>query len=552
MKRELYMYKIISKNEKARSFIVIFFVLFCALVLIFNNMILFSDEDIYQYSLEEISVNECTIEENRYIPLTGNSSIQISLPETKVNNLRINFTEALTENITFTFYIQNNNNETIKMCSKTASIGANYIAVAFQSSSNSMISIGFDHTVPVDNITVKWKEINLLQKNYLWLTFLVISVMLSVILSLLIVRKKPLTKNNLILNANPRQSNYELLRIICMFFIIVHHCVVHGGILSSAYTTNKIIAGLFVSVGKICFIVFIAISMWFLVDSEFKFSKFMKLWIEVFFYSLSLTIITGIMTDTLTIQNFLGALFPIAGNSHGFASAYLMFYLLLPFLYKLTYKITKKQARYLLVLLFYAQIFTQVLGQITNCYQSLYSELTLFIFCYILTLNLKKWPVNILNDKKFLFLLLLAIYITLVEANWMTIWGRNNRIIDYILAISGSESSILIIIAGYSIFFLVKDLKIKYSSIINRIASYTFGILLIHDHNFLRAILWNYFVDVQRWYNSPLYFILLLISGGCIFFVCSAIDYCRQELLERPFVKSLVWKKICQKFDSII
>lgn len=33
-----------------------------------------------------------------------------------------------------------------------------------------------------------------------------------------------------------RQSNFELLRIIAMFFIVIHHSLVHG-ILTSSYST---------------------------------------------------------------------------------------------------------------------------------------------------------------------------------------------------------------------------------------------------------------------------------------------------------------------------
>lgn len=74
-----------------------------------------------------------------------------------------------------------------------------------------------------------------------------------------------------------RETNIELCRIVSMVLIIMHHCATHGGGTNIDGSINKWIAYSFVPLGKICFNTFIAISMWFLVDSEFKFKKFFLL-----------------------------------------------------------------------------------------------------------------------------------------------------------------------------------------------------------------------------------------------------------------------------------
>ena len=42
-----------------------------------------------------------------------------------------------------------------------------------------------------------------------------------------------------------RNSNIELLRMICMFVIILHHSVLYGGALEQPASINLIIANLF-------------------------------------------------------------------------------------------------------------------------------------------------------------------------------------------------------------------------------------------------------------------------------------------------------------------
>ena len=194
-----------------------------------------------------------------------------------------------------------------------------------------------------------------------------------------------------------RESNFELLRIVSMLLLIAHHFCVHSGILNTD-SSNKIITFIFLPVGKICFVAFIAISMWFLVDKSFKATRWLKTWCEVFFYSVTFCLISLIINKPNSffgvIHSLGSSFFPIAGNSHGFASSYLLFYLLFPFISKLMSITNKKQHIILLGIVFYAQIFEQILNKITFYSQPIFSELLLFVFCYLLMFCLKKYPIK--------------------------------------------------------------------------------------------------------------------------------------------------------------
>ncbi|MGN9019085.1 acyltransferase family protein [Lachnospiraceae bacterium HCP1S3_C3] len=361
-----------------------------------------------------------------------------------------------------------------------------------------------------------------------------------------------LEKVNISSRIKNRESNIELLRILCMLGIIAHHCVVHGGGINMEYCSNKLICILLLPGGKIGFTCFLAISTWYLVDSKYKTAKFLKMWLEVFLYSIVFTVIASVVTNDFSLKKVFSSLLPIAGNSHGYAASYLLLYLLIPFLGKIVKNISKFQARLLLGILFYAQVLSQIIGYINDYYQSIYSEILLFIFCYILSLNLKRWPIKLINDKVVCGLTFATIWLMICQIFYLQVRGNSRGIFNFISAITKDESSILYIIAGYALFLLFRKIKIKHSYIINSIATTTFGILLIHDHNYFRTVVWNNIFKCSTWYYSR-YFILKILLCVCdIFIICGCIDYIRQVFIERPLFNNKKLVEKCKRMDDKI
>ena len=92
-----------------------------------------------------------------------------------------------------------------------------------------------------------------------------------------------------------RDSNFELFRIVLMFLIVSHHYVVNSGI-SQFYdfnniTGNMIFLQLFGFAGKIGINCFVFITGYFMIKSQFKFEKLLKLYLEIKFYRWILYII---------------------------------------------------------------------------------------------------------------------------------------------------------------------------------------------------------------------------------------------------------------------
>jgi len=361
------------------------------------------------------------------------------------------------------------------------------------------------------------------------------------------------TPKEILSSSAVRDSNIELCRVLCMLIIVAHHCVFHGGASTMEdMGINKIFALFLIPGGKLGFDCFLAISCWFLADQRFRTQRFLKVWLTTLFYSVALSAASCIFGLRLSPVNWAGALLPIAGNSHGFAASYLAFYLLLPFLAKIADGLTKKQARWLMALLLYFEVFSQIIGGITQYRQPFPSELLLFILFYFIAVNLKRWPIKISRSKGIMFGIFITIWTGLWVVKCLYALRPDNRFLEFIIGTMYDESSITNIIGGFAFFFFFLNLQIKKLPFINYLASGTLGILLIHDHNFFREILWKGILRTQEWYAGRYFIIMVAFITALVFISCFVIDRLRFHIFEKNILKNDRIQKCIQRCDQVI
>ena len=87
------------------------------------------------------------------------------------------------------------------------------------------------------------------------------------------------------------------------------------------------------------------------------------------------------------------------------------------------------------------------------------------------------------------------------------------------------------------IFTIFKNLKVKNNRVINKIASTTFGIYLIHENVFLRDIIWEQLVNGNKYINLP--FLILNAVGGVagVFLLAMVIDFIIEKLIINNLIK---------------
>ena len=134
-----------------------------------------------------------------------------------------------------------------------------------------------------------------------------------------------------------RVSKFELLRIIAMFLIVLHHSIIHGvfavGINNEInYPVNTIVSTILGMGGRIGVYLFVLVTGYFMIYSHITLAKIIKLWLPIFFWSILLYSFVGIMINNeFSIKNTITSFFPIIFNQYWFMTVYVFMYCLIPF-----------------------------------------------------------------------------------------------------------------------------------------------------------------------------------------------------------------------------
>lgn len=538
------------------AYLLCFFAIFFSGIIICKNTLFYSNEYSYTYQCTSENMLSYTYDSNENIfkPLDESARFELHDALGKVNYICVEIQDGLPKDSVVTLYNSSSNVDEYVIEKKEIRKGYKKVSFYFKDLDLDGIKILFqsyegNKLLDISNaeIKIELRTTNILQRNRKYILTVCCIFFVSILLTSIIIygSKQPFGKSK------KRDSNLELLRIISMILLVAHHYAVHGGLLWQPFSKTKYLGLIFLPIGKICFIAFIAISMYFLVDGENKTERFIMCWLEVAFYSVTLTILTWCLGGIVNYKDLISSFFVMTGNSHGFAASYLLFLLIYPFILKATKNCTKKQAFFLLFLTFSIQIFSQILKAFEGYDQPVHSELTLFVFCYFLSMCLKRYPIEIINNKLFDLLIVILIWVYVFVIYLVDYSGACYGVTRFLRDITNDESSLIYIIGGYSLFYLFKNLRIQYNKIINMIAKCCFGVLLIHDHNFLRHIFWNDIVRTQLFFETKNLYVIFIIEVFMVFFACSVLDFIRQKVLEKKIIKTPFYTGIVNKLNEV-
>lgn len=359
-----------------------------------------------------------------------------------------------------------------------------------------------------------------------------------------------------------RDSLLELYRIIVMLAIVAHHYVVNSGVLSvvsESHDPNVMFLRCFGGWGKIGINCFVLITGYFMCTSQITLKKFLKLYLEIVFYSIVLNavfVLTGY--EPLTTRMMVSTFFPIAEiTTDCFIGAFLVFFLTIPFLNVLVTHMDRRQHGLLIALLV---IVFSILPFIPS-FVFAYNHVEWFAILYIISSYLRKYPSRITENRKLWALISIAAVIcgigSIFAINAYNTAFHKLVPVWYFLADANKITALAVAICCFMAFKPKQIVRganeeirpvIPNSRIINNIASATFGVLLIHaNSDAMRRWLWQDVCNVKGNYlNCSSIVDLLAYSTGCvlvIFVICVAIDLLRQRFIERPLFDKLFPEK---------
>ena len=325
-----------------------------------------------------------------------------------------------------------------------------------------------------------------------------------------------------------RESNFELLRIISMFMIVVLHVLNHGGIYKSTniYSNDFIIVNLIESLSIVGVNCFVLISGYFGINSRFSFRKCMKIYIQVIFYSIIINyfaFVRGVIPlDKYTIIKMI---FPITTKVWWFITVYIVLYLLSPYINKLIKSLKFEEIHKLIVILFIILIILSSLVIIPNPIDnsggySLYN----FIYLYIIGAYIKLYYDNKNFDKKITFgvYLLLVVLLSTFNVCISRFKGADLTIYQY--------NFLPIFFSSISLFLFFKEIKIS-SKVINFISSLTFGVYLFHDNPIIRQNIYNFF-EIEGKLSGGKLILYIAFVAISIYTISSIIELLRKLLFK--------------------
>ncbi len=347
-----------------------------------------------------------------------------------------------------------------------------------------------------------------------------------------------------------RQSNFELMRISSMIFIIISHILVHGGIMENTTGVLHLFFTLVMSFILVHVNSFVLLAGYFNYNKDFSWKKFFKSFNQAWFYQIVIVLIaffTGLETfSKMDLVNYLSPFY----NAYWYVVCYLCLYLLSPFLNRLISNLNQKEHKRLIIILLFLFSFIPF---ITNQESIVNRGLTLvnFIMLYFIGAYLKKYSIsenfhfkNYSKNKLQIIFLLGFICFSLLHfvVYWLGLGALsfNNSLLTKIGSIFKTSfqtySAPFVICMSICYFLWFSTLNIK-SKTINFIASLVFGVYLVHDNRIIRAHLY-YWLDINNDKLITSYSIIpkILFAVVIIFVGCIIIEFVRQKVFN--FVKN--------------
>ncbi len=336
-----------------------------------------------------------------------------------------------------------------------------------------------------------------------------------------------------------RQSNFELLRLVAMFLIVLTHANFFslGRPKIEAYNAEPVWISLRFSLQSFSYIgvnLFILISGYFSIKPKLR--SVCAFLFQILYFSLcvlGLLFLVGIIINQPLVKwKYLGDAFMILSRYNWFIPAYLLLMLFAPMINDFCEKASRTQLGIFIILLFAASSYLGWGLHYSKEFNDGYSFVSL-ILLYVMGRYLRLhhyWLVNRSYKVDVLHFVLYVIINTII-ALWriknpykMSLFALNNPIQLY----------------GAVCFFLIFT-KIHFQSkLVNRLAMGTFGIFLLQMHPHIIP----YFRQLISWLNANLchgvFFLSVLgvVTGFCIVGI----------VLDKP--RQWLWKKLDSKLSS--
>ena len=369
-----------------------------------------------------------------------------------------------------------------------------------------------------------------------------------------------------------RNSNIEILRIIGMLFIILQHALSVGLSFDSMpeISGSLIFMQTFIGcTGWLGNMLFIMISGYFLYDSKFSLKKILMLWFQLFLYSAGISLIVYIckiqiygVTGTgfcftrlvdkrcMKLSELIFSFMPFCTAQNWYATKYIVFLFFVPFLNVMVRQLDRKMHARLILLMF---VIINVFSIVPFFDVYLINDYSAFFMLFFAGSYMKKYKdfLSGVSGTSFIAagILMPVLYVTL-RFLLLCSYGTIDSVSSGPASIVFSSHLYNLILTWSAVSLFAGALRIpeRHFPAVNLIASSTFGIYLLHNHNYFRRNVWMDFFNLNEKFDGGSFIPSVILAVFAVFTVCSIVDILRKILLEPLYARLIEF--FLKKIDS--
>lgn len=317
-----------------------------------------------------------------------------------------------------------------------------------------------------------------------------------------------------------RQNNFEALRILAMFMVITLHYLDKSGLLTSAaepFTAASYAAWLVESFAIVAVNVYVLITGYFMCESSMKISRLLQIICQVLWYTLLIPVVLVLLgvvdAGSFNLYDLLRFVFPIHMKHYWFVTAYVVLMLFVPFLNAAIKHLNQKQLAVVVILMTIYQTLPKSVLPVMFTDDDAGNGVLWLICLYLIAAYIRKYGIPFFSSlKKSLVCYVggvLCIFASLMVMRFvyfkLDAFGES-------LSFGYHYNHIFCLFASVALFYTVKHWHLKdgaLSRLIGRIAPYTFGVYLLHEHILVRY-------EWMKWLNVVPTENIVLFAGNLL------------------------------------
>lgn len=344
-----------------------------------------------------------------------------------------------------------------------------------------------------------------------------------------------------------RKSNFELLRLLAMFFIVVEHLLFATTLYTQPALSTIDNVSRLIEAFCICAVnIFFLLSGYFLKE-EIKISRLVNLYIRMWIYCVGIYLIfCAVGYTTFNIGNLVKHILPITFNQYWFMQTYFLLALLGPYISKMLNSLNKKEHLILVLILLVFFSLHQTISETNNTLDKTQGYGIIWGIVLVVVGNyIKKYGDQFINKINMKWFLISYIIISVL------IFLSNYLIVKYNIA-QGIDSrnkfynynSLTVFAQSVSLLCIFIKINMKQNKLINRLSKNVISGYLILSQVELTNFLWDKFRNFNSYPSSMfLYTSILLAISLVILLICIVIDKFLIKLMRLKKLDNLLESK---------